>query len=403
MIAQPLEPELREALNHLYDPAYQPSAALCAFLGCDPADGVLSIQSAIMRGIAELEPAPDTPGDSPARRIHDLLHNRFVLKLTLQETADRLNLSFSSVCRTQRTAIHSLTRLLWERQQAIDDLARAATNDPASSSAGAAGAWRAQTQRELAALQASAPGAISNVDEAIQGTINLLQPMLSELNVRAKAVFVQPELTAMVHRSALRQVLITAIRRMANHTGAGELEIYAGLQDGDTRITITGVPTSDRRPDPSDLTADLVTSADLVVEADVEGELIALTLEWPSAGKMNVLVVDDNHDIAGFYRRASEGTRYNIIHIAQGRGLFDVVRSIAPDIIVLDVMLPDIDGWDLLMQLQANATTRTIPVIVSSVVKEQELALSLGATTYLPKPVRPRELIRVLDQCLPPG
>ena len=66
-------------------------------------------------------------------------------------------------------------------------------------------------------------------------------------------------------------------------------------------------------------------------------------------------------------------------------------------------MLPDIDGWRLLMLLHENAETRTIPVIVCTVVREEGLALSLGATRYLAKPVGPRDFIETLNQVSPPA
>ena len=111
--------------------------------------------------------------------------------------------------------------------------------------------------------------------------------------------------------------------------------------------------------------------------------------------------MDDNPDMARLYRRYSEGTRYHIVHVAHGRDLIETVRVVAPDLILLDVMLPDADGWDLLMRLHTDPKTRAIPVIVCTVVKEEELALSLGAAYYLAKPVRPHEFIRVLDKVLP--
>jgi CheY-like chemotaxis protein len=123
-------------------------------------------------------------------------------------------------------------------------------------------------------------------------------------------------------------------------------------------------------------------------------------VEVPSVGKTTVLVVDDNLDMARFYRRCSEGTRYHIVHVAQGQGLFETVKVVVPDIIVLDVMLPDVDGWELLMRLHEDPTTRSTPVIICTVVKEEDLALSLGAARYLTKPVRPREFIQALDQLL---
>jgi len=63
-------------------------------------------------------------------------------------------------------------------------------------------------------------------------------------------------------------------------------------------------------------------------------------------------------------------------------------------------MLPGQDGWDLLMRLHANQVTRYIPVVICSVVKEEELAYALGAAKFLSKPILPQDFIQALDQVL---
>ena len=79
--------ELQEALTHLYDPDYQPSRYLCAAMGCDPEQGPAPVQSAIIECVRGLEPDPTEPPGSRARQDYEVLHHRFILKLTQEETA----------------------------------------------------------------------------------------------------------------------------------------------------------------------------------------------------------------------------------------------------------------------------------------------------------------------------
>ena len=67
---------------------------------------------------------------------------------------------------------------------------------------------------------------------------------------------------------------------------------------------------------------------------------------------------------------------------------------------MLDIILPDADGWELLAQIHTNPATQAIPIIISSIVREENLASSLGAALYLPKPVKHKEFIQALDQVL---
>lgn len=402
MNSEQLELELRAALARLQHADYRPSAQFAALLGCTPDDAALKVKSAIYHAIASLQPPPDAASTSPARRVYDLLYHRFVLGLTLQETADRLHLSFSTTCRTQRTAVHALARVLWEQHQASSKAGRGEEAPlPGPTSENGPADWHAQAQRELASLTMHTPGGVSDVGQVIRGVRDLLAPVLQAQNVSLEVAFSQADLATTVHPAVLRQLLITAIRRIARYAAGGQVLIYASLHDGAPRITLTAPSPGANLPSEMDLTADLLLVDDVVAEASITAQQLTLTLDLPSVGAITVLLVDDNPDLARLFHRAAEGTPYHIVHVAQGRGLFDTIRAVAPDIIVLDVMLPDIDGWDLLMQLHANPATQRIPVLICTVVKEEELALSLGAAGYLAKPVRPREFIQALQRLAP--
>ena len=106
-----------------------------------------------------------------------------------------------------------------------------------------------------------------------------------------------------------------------------------------------------------------------------------------------VLIIDDTPDnidvIAGILRSA-----YRLKAALNGeRGLAIAKAQPAPDIILLDVMMPDMDGYEVLRQLQADPATRSIPVIIISALSEQEdeyKGLEMGAVDYITKPVAPR-------------
>ena len=69
-----------------------------------------------------------------------------------------------------------------------------------------------------------------------------------------------------------------------------------------------------------------------------------------------------------------------------------------PDVITLDVMMPEMDGWEVLATLQANEITKNIPVIMLTLANEPDLGYSLGATDYLTKPVNWKELSGILKK-----
>lgn len=401
------EKQLHDALTHLYDPNYHPPELLCAVMGSDPRGGLLAVQSAIIQAIKNLEPAPSVPQGAQARRVYGVVYHRYVEKLTQEDTAELLNLSVRHLNRVQREAVHALARVLWERGRVREPSASELGEENAfglpseGTPSDQAPDWRSQARYELASLEVSDPDAVSDVGAVIDSVLALESALTSRYDVYVDVGFVQPKLAAAIHPSVLRQVLVTAVGRLARHTSTGQITIYAGLEDGNIKITITGAVAEDGFAD-TDLIHDILVPEDVLVEVHRDGDNVFLWVRAPSAvGKVTVLAVDDNLDMEHFYRRSTVGTRYRIVHIARGKELFETINATAPDIIVLDVMLPDVDGWSLLMRLREDPATRSIPVIVCSVVREEELALSLGAVRYLSKPVRPREFIQALDQVLP--
>jgi CheY-like chemotaxis protein len=69
-----------------------------------------------------------------------------------------------------------------------------------------------------------------------------------------------------------------------------------------------------------------------------------------------------------------------------------------PDIIVLDLMMPEQDGWDLLQLLSNQPDTAHIPIMICSVLKQKQLALSLGAAAFLEKPFTEQALLEMLEK-----
>ena len=396
------ERELRQALAHLYDPDYQPSETFCALVGSDLQGGALAIQTTIIHAIEGLEPPTDTPSTAQTRRVFDLLYNRFVLKLTQEETAEQLHVSLSSVQRGQREAIHVLARTIWECGQAPEPMAREQPQEEQSSAEEPRRPdWRSQMEQELASLQSVDPNRVAVVAETLQSVMELESALVPAANVRLEVGYVQPGLVAVAHPSALRQTLITALGRLAHHAAPGSITVFARLREGNVKITLRGPVAKGHELTAQDLTRDILVPEQTTVEASIEGDHAFMWINAPSLGQVTVLAVDDNPDMHQFYRRCTTGTRYRIIHANTGKEAMEKLKASAPDIIVLDVMLPDVDGWNLLMQLHEDPATRPIPIIVCSVIRETELARALGATMHLPKPVEPRRFVHALDQVCP--
>jgi CheY-like chemotaxis protein len=397
--------ELYDLLSHLHDPDYQPAFGMYAVLHCDPREGASAVQAGIMRTIESLKPPSDVPPTALARRDFDILHHRFVLKLTQEQSAECLDTSVRSLRRVQRAATHRLARVLWEHGLAHEatSLRDGAQTEVSSQSAAPEAQtpdWRVQVRENLSALQQSAPGAIADVEETLRSVLDMEGLLTSRHGVILQVGSIPPDLQAAIHISALRQILIMVVAQLASSMQQGLITIDITLEERDVLIALSAPGAAQGEWAGLDLVREILASqgGSLDIRAGEAGAQARLRV--PSAGRVQVLVIDDNEDSVHYYRRCTTGTRYRITHIAQGQSAMQTIGSIGPDVIVLDIMLPDVDGWELLAQMRRDPASHSIPVIVCSIVRADDLAAALGAVQCLPKPVRHRDFIQALDRAI---
>jgi DNA-binding response OmpR family regulator len=109
-----------------------------------------------------------------------------------------------------------------------------------------------------------------------------------------------------------------------------------------------------------------------------------------------VLVVEDDPDIAELVVRYLDKAGYSTTRVSSGRDALDSVRTKPPDLMVLDLMLPHVDGLEVCRLLRANDKTAVIPIIMLTARAEESeriVGLEIGADDYLAKPFSPNELV----------
>jgi len=112
-----------------------------------------------------------------------------------------------------------------------------------------------------------------------------------------------------------------------------------------------------------------------------------------------LLVIDDNEGLIHLLQRYLTDEAYNVMSAPNTEEGLEIIPQLQPDAIILDVMMPGIDGWELLQRLRTRRETEFIPVIICSVINDPELAFALGASQYVSKPVT-REALRLALQQL---
>jgi len=107
-----------------------------------------------------------------------------------------------------------------------------------------------------------------------------------------------------------------------------------------------------------------------------------------------ILVVDDDPDAVNLLRLYLEAKSYSVTGAHDGETALQLAVELQPAVILLDLLMPELDGFAVLEKLKANTATQDIPVVIVSILADQEKGLSLGAVDYLTKPIDRQRLLK---------
>ena len=118
---------------------------------------------------------------------------------------------------------------------------------------------------------------------------------------------------------------------------------------------------------------------------------------------VRVLVVDDDPSIRRMIMAALRRDGYSFSEAANGKEALEVMRRDRPDIVILDLMMPMVSGWDVLRERSGDSDLLSIPVIVVSANRSAELASAMdkGICAFLPKPFDINALSSLVRSCMP--
>jgi DNA-binding response OmpR family regulator len=109
-----------------------------------------------------------------------------------------------------------------------------------------------------------------------------------------------------------------------------------------------------------------------------------------------VVVIDDDRRSVDLLTVYLEAVGLRVISARDGERGVELVRHLQPAGVILDILLPGLDGWQVLESLKADAATAAIPVVVVSILDERVKGLALGAAEYLVKPVSREDVLEAL-------
>ena len=381
---------LREALAGLYNNASLAGSPLCRLFP-DVAihdDALLRAQamrSLLLDSIDSLRPLRQSPTSTQAERDYEVLSLRYASGMAVERIAEQLFVSVRQVYRDLRRAEERLAEAVAARRGT-----RAGT---------AAGDGRqAAMQREVSTLQHSQQTV--DVREITAGAVSAVRLLAEGLSVELRDGTAGAPLLARgtpgVLRAAITRLLSGTIQAAA-HPSCVVLTLVCDA--GEAVLSIAYVP-GEAAPALGEAVAGvLAVGVAPQIEQLPDGRR-KLQIRLAAPLSMRVLVVEDSASARELYERYLEGTGWQIHRCDDARQAAAQARSYRPNAIILDIMMPELDGWSVLQALRIDPETGGVPVVICSVMHDPGLAKALGASACLAKPVSRLELVAALRRVI---
>jgi len=397
----------KDALDHLYDFDKLSNHRLARWLLSDHLPRGISraqaLRQRLINAIEHLDPGHPISATARQNRSFHLLELRYVEAMSFNDVMRTLALSQTQYHREQRRAVGMVAAYLWE------NLPGASSNDLQFVS----------QERERSDVRKSAKpdslqseSAVSRAEDEVHlasflaDVLQLMDKIAAQQSVHLRLASIDDE-PVLTDRTTLRNAAISSIGFLLGQVREGEIIVASNRLGATVRIDIIGRGVLYLMADDVGLAEKLRWSRELMhaiggvltLERAADHEIL-LCLELPPQ-RPTVLVIDDNPDLVQLIKRYLIDQDYAVVSAGSVEEGISAAESIHPNVILLDVMMPHRDGWDALQILRHHPTTTILPIVVCTVLAENQLAQALGATAFIRKPLTRPALLQVLAQVLP--
>jgi CheY-like chemotaxis protein len=377
--------QVKEVLDHFYDLSFLQSHPLVL-----PHSGQ-SLQGQALRveltsAIEALNPGSHIPFLSRESRAYQILQLRYIQKMSVEEIAYTLRISVRQAYRDLRASEENLSVALWERGK---------KEPPDSNSVIDASSLDVELSRIQPTLQAT------DINEVVKNACSRLKVLAQEQGKPICVHYLESAWSIYVDARVANQVLLSVFS-YALRRAMPETDIEVTLSKDPLfiiRVRYQAAPDHCQRAFLDDFIMQLLYKLKWEIEIETPGKNLNEIRVRIASSRKKVLIVDDNEGLVELMSRYLTDQDFDVYSALQSTDCMELTQKIQPDYIILDIMMPDIDGWDLLQRLRLHPKTAKTRIVVCSVINEPELAKSLGASAFLPKPVKQSEL-RTLLQAL---
>lgn len=344
------------------------------------------LQKDVSRAINMLDSSEIRSASSSPVRRHHVLRLRYVERLTIQSISYELDMSERQVYRDLRQGEEDVATIL--QSWYVDEVAEPLPDDSERSELVTLEIEQLKTEFQTIDIKGLLYSARSSIDQLLS-----IRNVSVVIQAPAEPVLVSTD--PVVAKHVLINLLSSAVQRSDGDT----LRLQLRSTDDRTVLSLQFSQTDDEHEYLlNEITTELLHRLQWeIIQNCVQDSTHTLELSF---GKNipTVLVVDDFEGLSQLLKRYLARFRCYVLAAADGASGLSMAREIQPDAIILDVMMPSMDGWEVLQRLRNHPDTRHITVIICSVFNDPGLASALGASSFLSKPVKREDIIRALRQ-----
>ena len=387
---------IRDLMAHIHDFAALETHPLAAVLDIPEnyhASRGHYIQQIVLDQIEQFRPSGKEASIQAIEwRPYLILHQRYAEGMNSQELADYLAISKRQMRRDHSKALQALAGRLWD--QVFQK--RITLSDEGEADLSSEGSQAFEIHPELL-----------NLSDVLQGVIRILQRHLDSEEVNLNLALTDS--MVLTDRVILRQILISLFNYALHIQSDQQISISTSTQTEEELSSVEFCIKVDSSWSSWDEEQeDWLSSVRLwgqrldanfqeIYPARDQAGTVRLIFALPIADQPTILVVDDQQPTLRMHQRYLSRSNYKVIGLDDPHQVFPLVQQIHPDLILLDVMMPQIDGWEILQALKLDDELGSIPVIVCSAWESADLAKSLGATEFLKKPITQERLLATIQ------
>ena len=381
--------ELHDALSQLNELPVRQGHPLARLLG-SPTPSPGQLRQTLLSAIERMKPADYVRADAPRWRRYRYLKLRYVEGARLSQVIADLGISERQARREHRAALEDLAAILTS-QPALPEFSPvpASTEEVDATSLDA----------EIVALEAEPQLVPLDLNQVVDDSLRLISRLAAARGVAIEFGPSPEPIVVLGERTLLRQALLSLL---SYSCGLSTSSLRILTREANNRsgyavdITVSAAASLDENAAAVTASRRLIEGQEGVLRLEPLASGFSAELSLLAVGATTVLIVDDNPHMIRLFRRFLRGEGFRLVQARNGIRALQIATALRPEVILLDLMMPVQDGWDLLQHFKLDPTTEFIPIIACSVLPERDLALSLGAKGFLAKPVTPDSLFDAL-------